>query len=229
MIPLADTFYVRGRSIITWTLVSLNVIVYLWDRMWNPANPSIVFADLGIEPDKILIEFSKGHYMPAILSLFTGMFIHANILHILGNMIYLVVFGKTVETILGSVRYVLLYLIGGFIASLVYIFIFPSSTIPMIGASGAISAVMGAYIVLNPKGRVIMIILPIFFLPLSVPAWFMLGLWFLMQVFMPIPGVATWAHVGGFFAGALAVMLLGGVRKVFADFYSRTGVKAYES
>ena len=217
MIPLADTFYVRGRSIITWTLVSLNVIAYLWDRMWNPANPSIVFADLGIEPDKILIEFSKGHYMPAILSLFTGMFIHANILHILGNMIYLVVFGKTVETILGSVRYVLLYLIGGFIASLVYLFIFPSSTIPMIGASGAISAVMGAYIVLNPKGRVIMIILPIFFLPLSVPAWFMLGLWFLMQVFMPIPGVATWAHVGGFFAGALAVMLLGGGISGIAD------------
>ncbi len=228
MVPLADTFFVRGRAVMTWTLVGLNVIVYLWDRMWNPANPSITFADLGIQPHEVLLELTKGNYLPAFISLFTGMFIHANILHIAGNMVYLVVFGKTVETILGSVRFMWLYLVWGFLASLVYILIFPASTIPMIGASGAISGVLGAYILLYPKGRVILIILPFFFFPLSIPAWYMLGLWFLMQVFLPVAGVANWAHVGGFLSGMATVLLMGGARRVFTSFYARTGVEAHE-
>lgn len=153
------------------------------------------------------------------LSILTSMFIHAGWLHILGNMLFLWVFGDNVEDRLGHLRYLFFYLVSGFVAALTQAFIDPASTVPVVGASGAIAGVLGAYLVFFPKATV-RVVIPFFiliFIPIPVPAILMIGLWFLQNLFSGVVsvtdttatggGVAFFAHVGGFLFGALVVLL----------------------
>ncbi len=144
-------------------------------------------------------------------TLFTSMFLHGGWLHLLGNMWFLWLFGNNVEDIMGHARFLVFYLVGGLVAAAAQVLVDPVSAVPMVGASGAISGIMGAYIVLYPTVRVHTISWLIIIFRLSVPAWLMLGYWFVLQVFSagtdPVGGVAVWAHIGGFLAGAVLINL----------------------
>jgi membrane associated rhomboid family serine protease len=149
-----------------------------------------------------------------LLSVLASMFLHANLLHLLGNMWFLWIFGDNVEDRFGHVGYLVLYLGGGIIASVGYVVSVPNSLTPTLGASGAIAAVMGAYLVLFPRARIVTVLFPLIFLPLLVPASFLLGFWFVLQFFTaPSTGVAWVAHVVGFVAGAAVAFLLFGRRR----------------
>ena len=146
----------------------------------------------------------------------TSMFLHGGWLHLIGNMWFLWVFGNNVEDSMGHVRFVIFYIVCGLAAAAAQVVVNPSSTLPMVGASGAISGVMGAYIVLYPRVRVHMLIfLGIFITTVAVPAWMMLGYWFLLQILGGLPmlakepggGTAFWAHAGGFVAGMALIWL----------------------
>jgi membrane associated rhomboid family serine protease len=145
----------------------------------------------------------------------TSMFLHGGWLHLLGNMWFLWVFGNNVEDSMGHGRFVIFYVLCGLLAAAAQVIVSPGSTLPMVGASGAISGVMGAYIVLYPRVRVHMLVfLFIFITTITVPAWMMLGYWFLLQLLGGLPtlaresgGIAFWAHTGGFVAGMILIWL----------------------
>ncbi|AIE85036.1 rhomboid family intramembrane serine protease [Fimbriimonas ginsengisoli] len=210
MIPLRDNQVRQNAPIVTWALVLLNVLIYLWDRHGQLFGPSIVFADLGMRPAEVVdaIRGVGDHF--ALVTLFTSMFLHGGFMHILGNMIFLFVFGASVEEAIGSVRFALYYLFWGVAAAAAQIYVDPHSVVPTVGASGAIGGILGSYFLLFP-GNKIEVFLPILaFLSFEVSAWVLLGLWFLWQILAPQEGVANWAHVGGFLAGMLTVLILGG-------------------
>ncbi len=142
-------------------------------------------------------------------TVFTSMFLHGGWMHVLGNMWFLWLFGNNVEDVMGHARFLVFYLISGLAAAAAQVLIDPSSAVPMVGASGAISGVMGAYIVLYPFVRVRTITWLFLIFRLTVPAWLMLGYWFILQVVSagvdPVGGVAVWAHIGGFIAGAVLI------------------------
>jgi membrane associated rhomboid family serine protease len=144
-------------------------------------------------------------------TLFTSMFLHGGWLHVLGNMWFLWLFGNNIEDVMGHGRFLVFYLLGGLAAAAAQVLVDPSSAVPMVGASGAISTVMGAYVVLYPKVRVRTITWLILPFPLSVPAWAMIGYWLVLQLVSAatdqVGGVAVWAHIGGFVAGAALINL----------------------
>jgi membrane associated rhomboid family serine protease len=148
-----------------------------------------------------------------VLSLFATMVLHGSWLHLLGNMWFLWVFGNNVEDRLGRLRYVGFYVVGGLAASLGQVAVSPNAIVPMIGASGAIAAVLGAYLFLFPKAKVLAVVLPFFFLPFVVPAWLLLLVWLALQFFTNLnSGVAWVAHVSGFLFG-LVVMAVAARRR----------------
>jgi membrane associated rhomboid family serine protease len=143
------------------------------------------------------------------LSLLASLFFHANLIHLLGNMWFLWIFGDNVEDRFGHIGYLALYLVGGIIASVGYVVSTPNSITPTLGASGAIAAVMGSYLVFYPRARIVTVILPLIFLPFLVPATVLLGFWFILQFFTAqSSGVAWVAHVVGFVFGAGLTLLL---------------------
>jgi membrane associated rhomboid family serine protease len=150
--------------------------------------------------------------VPAAFSpatLVTSMFLHGSWSHVIGNMWYLWIFGDNVEDRFGHVGYLALYLLGGIVASIGYVASNPNSLTPTIGASGAIAAVMGSYLVLHPRARIVTVIIPLIFLPFLVPATVLLGFWFVLQFFTEqSSGVAWVAHVVGFVFGAVVTLLL---------------------
>ena len=202
MFPVSDVIPSRTTPYVTVTLIALNAIAFFIELRISDAELRRVVFAYGVVP----AFFS----WPDVL---TSMFLHSGWLHFLGNMLYLWIFGDNVEDRLGHVRYLLFYLFCGAVAALGQTASQPSSTLPMIGASGAIAGVMGAYFVLYPQSRVLTAVFIIFFIDLiEIPAIYFLGIWFLMQLFSGVGslgaraadgGVAFWAHVGGFAAGAL--------------------------
>lgn len=213
---------------VTYALIALNVIVWLLFQHANGESPfTLGYSTIPFEiqhntdlvgPDTIkaggevvrIMQY-KGPW-PIFLTLLTSMFMHASWMHIGGNMLYLWIFGDNVEDRLGHVRYLLFYLFCGAIAAIGQSITNPYSIVPMVGASGAIAGVMGAYFVLYPHSRVLTAVFIFFYLDLvEIPAIFFLGIWFFMQLFSGVGsigadaasgGVAFWAHVGGFIAGA---------------------------
>jgi membrane associated rhomboid family serine protease len=178
--------------------------------------------DLVIETKAIRCASTGG--MPTWETLFTAMFMHASIIHIGGNMLFLWIFGNNVEDAMGPVKYLLFYIVGGLAALALQVAIGPNSQVPTLGASGAIAAVLAAYIVLYPRARVLSLVIIIFFVTvIELPAWIMLGIWFAEQavfgaVNLTTPaggggGVAYFAHIGGFAFGLLTVRLLATRRK----------------
>lgn len=205
----------RTYPLVTYTLLAVNVIIYFWDRQWHwsLSSPSVVFADLGMRPS-LVTEALKGQgQWSNLTSLYTTMFLHANFMHLAGNMLFLMVFGTSIEVALGAPRFALYYLGWGLFASACQVFVDPHSTTVIVGASGAIGGVLGCYFLMFPASK-IEVILPYIFLPLEVSAWILLGVWFLWQVFGHQVGVANWAHAGGFMAGMATILVMGGRRKI---------------
>lgn len=225
MIPLRDENPTLHTSFATIAIVAANVAVWvlvqglgapreLLESVWNYG---LIPAELlgHVEPgDKLQV--SQGLYYvfetPNWWTPLTSMFMHGGWFHIIGNMWFLSVFGDNVEDAMGSIRFILFYLVCGLVAAAAQVVTAPASTIPMVGASGAIGGVMGAYLMLYPRAPVHMLVFIGFFITrVVVPAFFMLGYWFLLQLIAGSlspkdqGGVAFWAHVGGFAAGMLLV------------------------
>ena len=212
MIPVHAPKSKKDVPIVTCTLTALFILIYLWDRQWKILGQPMVFSDLALRPQEVMHVFTGGDKFP-IVTLFTSMFLHGNLLHIAGNLLFLLVFGPSIEAAFGSVRYTLYFLVWGVAAAIAQIAVAPNSLTPVIGASGAISGILGAYLILLPTSR---IDLWIFFFDVELPAWVFLGAWFLFQIFVPQNGIANWEHAGGFLAGMLTVLLKGGKSHVMA-------------
>ncbi len=208
MIPLRDVIPSRTKPGVTITLIAVNVLVYLFQLTLTDRAQEMFIYLFGLTP----LEFS-------LANVFTAMFVHGGLAHLIGNMLFLWIFGDNVEDRLGHVRFVVFYLLCGVAAAFAQVAIDPASTVPMVGASGAVAGVMGAYLVLYPHSRVLMLFpFPIFLFEL--PAVVFLGFWFLMQFLngigqLPVfqqdqisGGVAFWAHVMGFVAGLVLVVFM---------------------
>lgn len=217
MIPISDDNPVKLTPVITWALILACVFVYGWEFSLGKSMDSAL-GILGFTPAALMHPQSAPSELmgvPPIATIFIAMFLHGSILHLAGNMLYLWIFGNNIEDAMGHTRFTLFYLVCGAAAALTMAFMDPVSKVPMVGASGAISGVLGAYMLLYPRARVTVIIpLGIIFYPFRISAVWVVGLWFLTQLLTAAltdpaqPGVAWWAHVGGFLAGLLLTPLL---------------------
>jgi membrane associated rhomboid family serine protease len=206
VIPIRDHNPRTKFPAVTLLIIAANAAAF-WFEM-SLANPGLLIQKAGAIPYEIVsrVDIRPPDLVPWPFTIFTSMFLHAGWMHLIGNMWFLWVFGDNVEEALGSVRYALFYLLAGTVGALVQAFAMPDSTVPMIGASGAIAGVLGGYVMLYPRAR-IMTLAAVFFIDL--PAWVFLGIWFVGQFFLPPgSGVAWMAHVGGFLTGIGAVRLL---------------------
>jgi membrane associated rhomboid family serine protease len=245
--PLHDENPTRTTPVVTITLIAINVVVFLWQwlvvglsasallyglipaHLLNQPVEQAALRALAEEPQALLL--LRQNLDPAWLTIFTSMFLHGSWLHILGNMWYLWVFGNNVEDEMGKGKFLAFYLICGVAAALSQVFLSQGSPIPMVGASGALAGVLGAYLLLHPHSRVThLVILGFFITTITTPAWVSLGLWIAMQVLSGLVnlgpkaiggGVAYAAHVGGFVAGLVLVRLFtSGRRRPPADRYA---------
>jgi membrane associated rhomboid family serine protease len=212
MIPIRDENPTRSFPFVNYALIAINVLVFLWQVSLG-SNANAALYRMALIPSNV----TSGPDLGDARAVLTSMFMHAGLMHLLGNMLYLWIFGDNVEDVLGHFRYLAFYLLGGVAASLTHVFLNPSSTVPTVGASGAIAATLGAYLLLFPNRRVVTIIPLGFFLHIArLPAIFVLGMWFVLQLFQgtlalgmsQLGGVAFWAHVGGFVFGMLIGPLL---------------------
>jgi len=198
---------------VTWAIILLNVLVWLYEVRLPEQSLNQFIGLFGATPAR----FFSGD-VSAFITIFTSMFIHSSWMHIIGNMLYLFIFGDNVEDRLGHVLYLIFYLAGGFAALVLQTLVNPGSNVPMVGASGAIAAVLGAYLVLFPGQRVKTLVIFVGIVRVAyLPAIIMLGLWFVTQLFSGFAaitqtsasagGVAFFAHIGGFIFGALAGLI----------------------
>jgi len=223
MIPIRDQIPTRHVPVINYLLIVANIVVFIFQWLAGPYEEALVYK-FALIPASIVSNLSIGN----ITDIFTSMFMHAGLAHIGGNMLYLWIFGDNVEDSMGSGRYFLFYLVGGLVASVTHIITNPGSQIPTVGASGAIAAVLGAYLVLYPQSKVLTIIPLGFFIRMTMmPASIVLGLWFILQFFSgvlslggpDVGGVAFWAHIGGFVAGVVMAKLLAKRRRPDSTVY----------
>ena len=205
MIPIRDEIKTHQTPVVNYVLILINVVVFLFTYVFN-SDVNGTYMELALIPNEI----SKGLDMGDVRDIFTSMFMHAGWAHLLGNMLYLWIFGDNIEDRLGHFNYLIFYLAGGVVAAITHYLSSPTSTVPTVGASGAIAAVLGAYLVMYPRSRVYTFIPIGFFARLTlVPAVLVLGLWFVMQFFSGVVslgiadqgGTAYWAHIGGFIFG----------------------------
>jgi membrane associated rhomboid family serine protease len=207
MIPLRSTERIYAPAVITGILIAINTIVFLYEETLSQAGLERVVMEWGIVPDRL-----------QIASLFTSMFLHGGWLHLIGNMLYLWVFGRNIEDLIGSGRFLLFYILCGLASAVVHVIFNAYSPVPTIGASGAIAGVMGAYLIKFPRSRIITLVLFFFFFTtLDIPAAVLLLFWFAMQFFSGFGsigsadytggGTAWFAHIGGFLAGMLLIRL----------------------
>src|SRR6185437_772814 len=224
MIPLKDMTPRRSIPFVTLLLIAINVIVFMHQISLPPTATDAFIKTYGLIPAKISLALAGRHYTmeQALLPLFTCMFLHGGFLHILGNMWFLWIFGGNVEDRFGSLPYLVFYLVCGIGSGISQVLFSWGSHIPSIGASGAISGVLGAYIVFFPKSRILTLVpLFIIFFLWRIPAIIFIGLWFAMQFLSGVVslgqanvgGVAWWAHVGGFLVGMLIAGITGGSKR----------------
>lgn len=216
MFPLKDDVPNRSFPFITMSIIILNLVVFIYQLSLKGKVGNLI-RSLGVIPYEIThhIDIYPTISIPIILTLFTAMFIHGGFLHFLGNMLYLWIFGDNVEHSMGHLRFLAFYLICGLIAFYTQIYLHPDSKIPIIGASGAISGVLGAYLLLFPYARIsTMIILGIIIKIIKIPAVIFLGFWIFIQFLYSASnsavlgiGVAWLSHIGGFIAGFMLVIL----------------------
>ena len=243
MIPVGDFLKRRTTPYVNWTLIAINVAVFVYMLTLDQRPDIRVGSLMTSEADRFLLEWG---YVPACLTntlgydtdvstaalaqlcpadenrnylqIFSSMFVHAGWAHIAGNMLFLWVFGDNIEDRLGHLRYLVFYFVCGLAAAALQTALSPDLDVPAVGASGAIAGVLGGYLILHPTAMVQVIILPLFFFPVFVPAVLLIGFWFVSQLFAGFAelgqaaagsGVAWWAHVGGFIAGAVLLLIVG--------------------
>ena len=206
LLPISDQNPTRTRPYVTVALIALNVLAYLVESLLIARHGgTYVISGYGLVPTRIVSDPPGEAF-----TILTSMFMHGGLLHLGTNLLFLWIFGDNVEDAIGRVRYILLYLGCGVCAAAAQVFTNPASPAAMVGASGAIAGVLGAYLVLYPRAPVTMLVLFFFF---SFPAWVVIGGWFAMQVLAAHAlqqdpaggGVAVFAHIGGFLAGVLAI------------------------
>jgi membrane associated rhomboid family serine protease len=219
MIPLKDRNPTRRFPIITILLIAVNIIVFFYQLSLGIKLEGFLYS-FSVIPNQIYQALHSEVFRPFVfITLVTSLFMHGGWLHLGGNMLYLWVFGDNVEDKLGHIRFLFFYLLCGISASALHIYLEPASNVPTIGASGAISGILGAYILMFPRARVLTLI-PIFiFIQIAeLPAYIILGIWFILQfingmlslgfINSGMGEVAWWAHVGGFIAGILLIIPL---------------------
>jgi membrane associated rhomboid family serine protease len=215
-LPLYDDNPTTRLPVITGGLIAACSAVFLWQLGLGESAAEDATLSYGMVP-AVLFGYAElpSHLqaVPPAATLLTSMFLHGGLLHLLGNMLYLWIFGKGVESSLGPSRFLILYLLCGIAAALAQAFTAPTAEVPMIGASGAIAGTLGAYLVLHPRGNVVVLLWIIIFVRLiTLPAVILLGIWFALQLLSALsmdpgePGVAFWAHVGGFLVGMTLVL-----------------------
>ena len=231
MIPIRDTLRSRSFPLVTWLLVIANVLIFvLVELPLGQTQLNQLIGTYGVTPSlcavPILNVFSSASipglgvlFQGCAIPLITSIFLHGACLHIIGNMWILIIFGDNVEDRMGSMRYLVFYLICGVASGLTQAFIAPTSQVPAIGASGAIAGVLAAYVVFFPRARVVTLV-PVFVLAwfVNIPALIFIAIWFLLQFFSGVAalggaasgGVAYWAHIGGFLCGLLLVWVFAG-------------------
>lgn len=212
MFPLRDENPTHSVPFFTLVLIAINVFVFFCEFSYGPAIEAFILT-WGVIPREIIqnqnLPISPG--VPPFVTLVTSMFLHGGFGHLIGNMWFLWIFGDNLEDFFGKTRFLFFYFGTGIIAGLVHVLLNPGSTVPTIGASGAVSGVLGAYVILYPRIRVrTLLVLGFFIQVIRVPAIFFLGLWFFMQVLGGLAGgssIAFGAHIGGFVAGVVFVIL----------------------
>jgi membrane associated rhomboid family serine protease len=240
MLPVGDFLRRRTTPFVNWALIATNVAVFIYMLTLDTRPEQAVGFLQTSETDRFLIDWG---FVPAcladyfgvgtdasraqlnalcpegereLLQPFTSMFIHAGFAHIIGNMLFLFIFGDNVEDRVGHFRYLLFYVLCGLAAVGVQTYIAADTAVPTVGASGAIAGILGAYLMMFPTAVVQVVILPFFFIPFFVPAAFLIGIWFIYQLFAGFAelgqattgsGVAWWAHIGGFVAGAILIWI----------------------
>jgi len=217
MIPIRDDNPTTHKPYVTIALVAANVLVFLYQAAQGPYAEAFVMK-FGLIPYELThrVELTPQGGFPAVGTIFTSMFLHGGWLHLGGNMLYLWIFGNNVEDRLGPIRFLIFYLLSGVSAVLLFVLTGPNTTMPLVGASGAISGVLGIYALRFPRARVLTILWLGFFVRLVwIPAVAFLGIWFVMQLLFAVPavggasggGVAYMAHVGGFLFGVLGAFV----------------------
>ena len=224
MLPIKDDQPSYSTPYVTWFLIALNLLIYLFQFYLQvtlePRSYELFVREFGEVPVHLAAFLGGSHKysLPQVaVPFFTSMFLHGSWMHVIGNMWFLYIFGDNVEDYLGHFKYLGFYLVSGLLAMATQVAIYPQSNVPTVGASGAIAGVLGAYFILYPRARVLTWF---FVFVLYLPAWVVLGEWFVLQ-FMAgaaslstaqmgrdVGGVAVWAHVGGFVAGVVMVKLL---------------------
>jgi membrane associated rhomboid family serine protease len=209
MIPLYDTVRTRKFPLVNLALIAVNVLVFLYELQLSPSALEPFIFTWGLVPGHLISNPTS-----AWITIFTAMFLHGSWIHLLSNMWFLHIFGDNVEARLGGARYLIFYLLSGVAAVLLQTYILPANQVPMIGASGAIAGILGAYLISFPRSRIASLV-PILFIftIVEVPAVIFLIFWFVLQIYSGLfamqganaSGIAWWAHIGGFVFGVIMV------------------------
>jgi membrane associated rhomboid family serine protease len=217
MIPLRDSPRSRTFPIVNIALIIINFVIFIRQLGLTPQAVNQIFYQYGLIPARVQSDLAAGaSWMTIGIPFITAIFLHSNWLHILGNMLYLWIFGDNVEDRLGHIPYLLFYLVAGIAGNCAHVLANSGSQVPIIGASGAIAGVLGGYFLTYPKAKVLTLV-PIFFFitAINVPAFLFLPFWFVMQIVSGLSSagtaastVAWWAHIGGFVAGAVLIKLM---------------------
>lgn len=222
MFPLYDTARTRRFPLVNWLLIALNGLVFYHELSLGQDALYRFVQTWGLIPSRLVADPAN-----AWITVFSSMFLHGGWFHILSNMWILVIFGDNIEDRLGPVRYLIFYLLSGVAAAALQTWLLSGSSMPMIGASGAIAGVLGAYILLLPGSRVASLVpILIIFTVVEVPAWLFIGFWFITQLFSgwlslqgaDTSGVAWWAHIGGFAFGLLSVKFFIARQRVYRTY-----------
>jgi membrane associated rhomboid family serine protease len=220
MLPIKDDQPRYSTPWVNGFLIGLNLLIFFFEFTLDPRSLDLLARQFGVVPSHLTAFLSgspKYSLLDVVLPFFTSMFLHGSWMHVIGNMWFLYIFGDNVEDYLGHFKYLVFYIFVGLIAMATQVMVSLHSTVPTLGASGAIAGVLGAYFVLYPRARVLTWF---FVFVVWVPAWIILGYWFALQFLsgtasiaayahQNVGGVAFWAHVGGFVAGALLVKVFG--------------------
>lgn len=225
-LPLYDDNPAGRPAFVTWLAILACVLVFLWQESLPPDAAGAAILGFGLVPAVLTGDAELApelQRVPAVIAIFTSMFLHGGWLHLIGNMLYLWIFGNNVEDSMGHGRFVAFYLLCGLAAGVAQTMADPGSRFPMVGASGAIAGVLGAYLLLHPRANIgVLLVIVVYVRVILVPAVIVLGLWFLMQLLdgahTPTDrgGVAYWAHIGGFLAGMILI-----------PFFKRPGVPLF--
>ena len=227
--PFSDDNPTTNRPYVCYCLIAICVVIFLWQSSLPTNLSNEAVYNFGVVPAALL--GNQESYISPSLSVFTSMFMHGSWMHLIGNMVFLWIFGDNIEDSMGSGKFIMFYFLSGIGAALLQAIIDPSSTIPMIGASGAIAGVLGGYLLLHPKANVnVLMWIIIFISVIRVPAFIVLGFWIIGQFFNASfgseGGVAYFAHIGGFVAGMLLIPFF---KKQEILLFQEAHSKAFES